>query len=555
MYLAFFGITEKPFAITPDPRYLYLGRHHADALAHLVYGINDAGGFIQLTGEVGTGKTTTIRSLLARAPKNAEIALVINPRLSPLDFLQTICEELGIGVAEGAVDSAKDMVDQLNNYLLRAHAAGRRVVLIVDEAQNLSVEVLEQVRLLTNLETASQKLLQIILIGQPELRDLLARNDLRQLAQRVTARFHLQPLDREETVAYVRHRLRIAGSTSEIFSTGALREIHRLSGGVPRVINIISDRALLGAYTQDHHHIGSSLVRHAASEIFGERLAPPWLTPLIATLCLLLAVAVAGFLWHQSSATRAAAATAAAPAPAPGTAKISAPPPPPAPSLAQLLATAGESTSADTAFAGLFRLWNVQYVAGPTDPCTQAESKGLYCVTLRSSLAQLHEFARPAILMLGDGGAASHQAVLTGIGADSVALQLGAKSVEVPIADLSRYWRGDCVLLWRPLTPPVPELRPGMRGPAVRALRVQLLQVNGGSPSGAQSTGYDAELSRLVEDFQRAHHLPVDGIAGIETQLILDGELAAPGSPILQNLAPPAARPAPAAATTSATPG
>src|SRR6185369_12564098 len=198
MYLAFFGITEKPFAITPDPRYLYLGRHHADALAHLVYGINDAGGFIQLTGEVGTGKTTTIRSLLARAPKNAEIALVINPRLSPLDFLQTICEELGIGVAEGAVDSAKDMVDQLNNYLLRAHAAGRRVVLIVDEAQNLSVEVLEQVRLLTNLETASQKLLQIILIGQPELRDLLARNDLRQLAQRVTARFHLQPLDREE---------------------------------------------------------------------------------------------------------------------------------------------------------------------------------------------------------------------------------------------------------------------------------------------------------------------------------------------------------------------
>ena len=314
MYLAFFGIAEKPFAITPDPRYLYLGRHHADALAHLVYGINDAGGFIQLTGEVGTGKTTTIRSLLARAPKNAEIALIINPRLSSLDFLQTICEELGIGVPDGAASSAKELVDQLNHYLLRAHAAGRRVVLIVDEAQNLSVEVLEQVRLLTNLETESQKLLQIILIGQPELRELLARNDLRQLAQRVTARFHLQPLAREETIAYVRHRLRIAGATSEIFSRAALREVHRLSGGVPRVINIICDRALLGAYTEDQHHVSSSLVRRAASEIFGERLAPAWLTPLIATVCLLLAAAVAGVLWRQATRVHATRPQPAPPA-------------------------------------------------------------------------------------------------------------------------------------------------------------------------------------------------------------------------------------------------
>ena len=307
MYLAFFGIAEKPFAITPDPRYLYLGRHHADALAHLVYGINEAGGFIQLTGEVGTGKTTTIRSLLARAPKNAEIALIINPRLSPLDFLQTICEELGIGVPDGAQESAKELIDLLNHYLLRAHAAGRRVVLIVDEAQNLSAEVLEQVRLLTNLETESQKLLQIILIGQPELRELLGRNDLRQLAQRITARFHLQPLAREDTIAYVRHRLRVAGASSEIFSRAALREVHRLSGGVPRVINIICDRALLGAYTEDQHQVSPALVRRAASEIFGERLAPAWLTPVIAA-GLLLAVAVVG----QPAVAAGAAAQAAA---------------------------------------------------------------------------------------------------------------------------------------------------------------------------------------------------------------------------------------------------
>src|SRR5882757_9208937 len=229
MYVSFFGLADKPFAITPDPRYLYLGTQHADALAHLVYGINDAGGFIQLTGEVGTGKTTTIRSLLARSPQNADIALVINPRLSPLEFLQAICEELGFEVPAGALGNGKELVDLLNRQLLRIHSAGRRAVLIVDEAQNLTVEVLEQVRLLTNLETASQKLLQIILIGQPELRALLNRNDLRQLAQRITARYHLQPLAGEETAAYVRHRLRIAGATREIFTPGALREVHRLS--------------------------------------------------------------------------------------------------------------------------------------------------------------------------------------------------------------------------------------------------------------------------------------------------------------------------------------
>lgn len=531
MYLSFFGIAEKPFAITPDPRYLYLGRHHADALAHLVYGINDAGGFIQLTGEVGTGKTTTIRSLLARAPKNAEIALVINPRLSPLDFLQTICEELGVGMPDGALDSAKELVDQLNRYLLRAHAAGRRVVLIVDEAQNLSVEVLEQVRLLTNLETASQKLLQIILIGQPELRELLGRNDLRQLAQRVTARFHLQPLAREETIAYVRHRLRIAGATSEIFSAAALREVHRLSGGVPRVINIICDRALLGAYTEDHHHITSALVRRAASEIFGERVAPVWLTPLIAVACILVVVVVAGVLWRPApKAHAAAAATVLAPAPA-----APARPAPP-PTLAQLFATAGDSTSADTAFAGLFKLWNAEYRPGPTDPCTQAEALGLYCVTLHSSLAQLREFGRPAILMLGEGGVPSHQVVLTGVGADAVMLQMGARTVQVPISDLSLYWYGDCVLLWRPSTPPVAELRIGMRGPAVRSLRTQLLQAEGTPVTSVQSSLFDVDLSQLVEAFQRAHHLTVDGIAGLETQLILDGVLAVPGTPMLQSI-------------------
>ena len=300
MYASFFGLNEKPFSITPDPRYLFLSERHAEALAHLVYGINEAGGFIQLTGEVGTGKTTVVRSLLTQAPKHAEIALILNPRMTPAEFLLAICEELGISVAAESERSLKDLVDLLSYYLLAAHAEGKRIVLVVDEAQNLAPEVLEQVRLLTNLETETQKLLQIILIGQPELRELLGRVELRQLAQRITGRYHLDPLSSDETSAYVRHRLRVAGATREIFSNGALREIQRLSGGVPRLINIICDRALLGAFTEDRHAIAASVVRRAAGEVFGKTFQPRWLPWITATAAGIVAVCGGCELWASA---------------------------------------------------------------------------------------------------------------------------------------------------------------------------------------------------------------------------------------------------------------
>src|SRR5512138_244600 len=280
MYTSFFGLGEKPFAITPDPRYLFMSERHAEALAHLLYGINEAGGFIQLTGGVGTGKTTVVRSLLERMPGHADVAVILNPQLTPLQFVLTICEELGIFMRDDDTGSLKDLVDLLNRRLLDAHAKGRRIVVIVDEAQNLTPATLEQVRLLTNLETASQKLLQIILIGQPELREVLDRVELRQLAQRITGRYHLSPLSRNETAAYVNHRLKVAGATGEIFTAGALREVHRLSGGIPRVINVICDRALLGAFTQEQHRIGPGLVREAASEVSGRSVNPPWMKAL-----------------------------------------------------------------------------------------------------------------------------------------------------------------------------------------------------------------------------------------------------------------------------------
>ncbi|MGH8181996.1 MAG: ExeA family protein, partial [Steroidobacteraceae bacterium] len=385
MYLAFFGLNEKPFSITPDPRYLYLSERHAEAMAHLLYGVNEAGGFVQLTGEVGTGKTTIVRSLLAQAPKNAEIALILNPRMTAPEFLLTICEELGIGVPDSATESLKDLVDILSQYLLRAHAGGRRVVVVVDEAQNLAPEVLEQVRLLTNLETNTRKLLQIILIGQPELRELLARNELRQLAQRITGRYHLNPLSPEETTAYVRHRLRVAGATADIFNRFALEEIYRLSGGVPRVINVICDRALLGGYSLDRHRITGPLVRNAASEVFGKRFTPPWL-PWAGTAAVAVILAVGSFaLWRLQpwswARARAATPTHSAPAASPSssrptagnsvasaavaTAKPAVPPvgagTPQTETLSALLTKYSRDTSTDAAFTTLFGLWGIHY--------------------------------------------------------------------------------------------------------------------------------------------------------------------------------------------------
>ena len=274
MYLSHFGLREPPFSITPDPRFLYMSARHREALAHLVYGVGAHGGFVQLTGEVGTGKTSVCRCLLEQLPSHVDIALVLTPRLSPVELLATVCDELRIPHPAGTT-SVKELVDHLYRYLLEAHGRGRRTVLIVDEAQNLTPEVLEEVRLLTNLETTREKLLQVILIGQPELAAVLDQPKLRQLAQRVTARYHLEPLSRGEVRAYVRHRLAVGGRSDALFTEAALRVLHGRSRGIPRLINAIADRALLGAYTRERPRVDAGTVRRAAAEVLG-RAAGPW---------------------------------------------------------------------------------------------------------------------------------------------------------------------------------------------------------------------------------------------------------------------------------------
>ena len=272
MYAAHFGLKREPFSIAPDPRYLFMSERHREALAHLLYGVRGGGGFVLLTGEIGAGKTTVCRCFLEQVPKRTNVAYIFNPKLTALELLQSVCEEFRIAVTArdgAAAPTQKDHVDALNEYLLRTHAAGQNSVLIIDEAQNLSADVLEQLRLLTNLETNERKLLQIILIGQPELRDMLARPELEQLAQRVVARFHLDPLAEEETAHYIKHRLSVAGMSGLIpFDRDARHRIHELTRGVPRRINLLCDRALLGAYASGRQRVDRAIVDKAASEVF-----------------------------------------------------------------------------------------------------------------------------------------------------------------------------------------------------------------------------------------------------------------------------------------------
>ena len=300
MYTQYFNLSEPPFSIAPNPRYLYLSPQHREALAHLLYGLSVGGGFVALTGEVGTGKTTMVRCLLEQLPEDVDIAVLFNPRLNARELLASLCDELLIPHPDSKA-TIKELIDRLNHHLLDTHARGRRTVALIDEAQNLSLEVLEQIRLLTNLETNESKLLQIILVGQPELRDLLDTENMRQLAQRITARYHLQPLSRQDTAAYIRHRLAVCGAQEPIFTAAALAHVYRLSGGIPRLTNLICDRALLGAYSLDRRKVGIAIVRKAAREVLTTSSVKRPLNRLIAASSLLtLALVTAHYVSGQT---------------------------------------------------------------------------------------------------------------------------------------------------------------------------------------------------------------------------------------------------------------
>ncbi|MEM7277945.1 MAG: AAA family ATPase [Pseudomonadota bacterium] len=548
MYTSYFGLTEKPFTITPDPRYLFMSTRHGEALAHLIYGVTESDGFIQLTGEVGTGKTTLVRSLLQQLPDNADIALVLNPQLSAREFLATIGNELGVSGASEE-QSLKTLIDNLNEHLLASHARGRRTILVVDEAQNLAAEVLEQVRMLTNLETTRQKLLQIILIGQPELRDLLARNDLRQLAQRVTARYHLEPLSRDEVSRYIDHRLKIAGAMGEVFTPRAKREVYRLSNGIPRIVNVVCDRSLLGAYVREQQSVDHKLVRQAGKEIAGARQssAPDryWLPVLGTVGAIMLAVGAWSAYSARPSASQAdipsdtSALTRTQPSPTKDVLAVSQnespsyTPEPESGKLADALAQYRDRTGTASAFSTLFSVWGADRKPG-TNACEQAENDfGLNCLFLRGSWNIVRQLNRPAILTLTDESGESHQVVLTKIDGETAEIRIGDATIELPMDEISDYWFGESLLIWKPPNGVAKSYRQGLRDPNIKWLRNSLAVIQGIPVDQPDSDLFDETLELQVKNYQRSRRLKVDGLVGQQTQIIINTDLGLDGIPVL----------------------
>jgi general secretion pathway protein A len=537
MYTSFFGLNEKPFAITPDPRYLFMSERHGEGLAHLVYGVTESGGFIQLTGEVGTGKTTLVRTLLGQIPAEVDIALILNPQLTAVEFLTAICEELGIALPEDR-HSTKALVDALNRHLLDAHASGRRTILLIDEAQNLDDEVLEQLRLLTNLETAKQKLMQIILIAQPELREKLSQNKLRQLAQRVTGRYHLEPLSREEADQYIDHRLRVAGALTEIFDSHARREVFRLSGGVPRVMNVICDRALLGAYSRESRTVNKRLVRRAANEVSGQPLPPAYMKYVVPILSIIGLMVIGAAIW--SVIDRPPVEEAVPVVEEPAEAAITAVEVPQAettgvaPVLEETLERLAASGTGESGIPALLRHWGIDYDPSAGPACGQARAQGFSCYFQRGSWSGIRQLDRPVVLTLTDAQGRTHQPVLVSLDDDRAELMIAGERLSFPVDEVSDLWFGQFTLIWRPPGGTLIVISPGTRNENVRWLRQSLAALDSNyQPEDPDSEFFDAGLQEQLVAFQRQHRLDADGLAGEMTQIVINSLLALDGTPRL----------------------
>ena len=588
MYMRFFGLKQQPFSLAPDPRYLYMSKRHREALAHLLYGVGGGGGFVLLSGEIGAGKTTVCRCFLEQIPKRCNVAYIFNPKLTVMELLKTVCDEFHIPVADAEAatpPTVKTYVDALNGFLLQTHAVGQNNVLIIDEAQMLSADVLEQLRLLTNLETNERKLLQIVLIGQPELRTMLEQPELEQLAQRVIARFHLNALSQKETEHYIRHRLSVAGMTRAIpFDAKALQQIHELTRGVPRRINLLCDRVMLGAYAHGRHSIDVPMIDKAAREVFGRstsaapdrsRLGSGAGLGLVVAagvaLAALIGVAAYGG-WRQfstttavaaanpasatasatrvppasavaaraashpaataSSAAAVAASDGASPLPAATLAAIASLPlaggaasAPPAPPVAPL-DTAGlrarlASFGIDEKTAWRELLPLWGIEPGSGDPCSAAARQQIRCSRFGATLPMIRSLARPGLVWLREDSGHSVTAVLLGLNDTTATLRAGAETLVVQNAALGHVWRGDFATAWR--LPPgyVTAVAEGASGPIVDRLATQLASFAGEPPPPRGQT-MDAELRSRVGRFQAAHGLPVVGKAGPTTFMQLN---------------------------------
>ena len=492
MYEPFYGFTEKPFNLTPDPKYLYLSPRHTEAFAHLEFGRRERGGFSVITGEVGTGKTTLARYFLSRLePAKTATAVVLYPALTAAELLRSILEDLHIPV-DGT--TLKDHVDALHRFLLAARRAGRDVVLLIDEAQDLSPEVLEQIRLISNLETNTEKLIHIVLMGQSELHEMLGRHDLRQLAQRVTARYHLAPLNAEEVAEYIRHRLTVAGGDGKVtFTPSALRLVHRLAHGVPRLVNLICDRSLLGGYVNGTRTIEAAIVRRAAAEVRGESGLGAGSRRRYGVAAAVVVVALAaavGLPVLRSAPVPEAPVTAAAPPPTLATA---APTPTRSPLEPVVLALA-QDASYGAAVAEVQALWGSHI--------------GLQKTMLRTHMEQVRRFDYPVILeMFHPARRDTCYVALLRVHGETAYLGYGAGNMlAAPLAEVDKLWTRQAVFLWHDAE----RLGQGITDTRTTAWALAEL---GRLGYGGRADGLAATVTR----FQQDSEIQPDGIIGTRT--------------------------------------
>ncbi len=574
MYNDYFGFKEAPFSIAPDPRYLYMTPQHREALAHLVYGFNSEGGCILLTGEVGTGKTTICRCLLEQVPDKANVALVLNPKVDEVELLETICDELNIRYPDSD-NSLKTYTDRIYQFLIESNRKNEKTVLIIDEAQNLNSKVLEQLRLLTNLETNQHKLLQIIILGQPELLNILAKPEMRQLTQRITARFHLQPLTKYEVKAYINHRLAVAGQNIQLFPEASVKLLYRLSNGVPRLINILCDRALLGAYVEGLYAADPPIIKKAATEVFGELKNvetqiknKQWLYP-IAVLSGVTVIAIALFLYLTLASVDKNTNTGDSPhttekpmAEVPAitipiqkivtankentealsnsplseeyiaavnnnesTAQIA------TQAIAQPTNQANyddidkilndEGSNQISAFQALFNAWgHFYYNDNYPQACKQAETLFLRCMYKQGNLNSLKTYNRPAILTLVNEQGEERYLTITSIQDNLATVHSNNKKYTVSLNELDQYWYGNFIIFWQMPQNYLSAITPGDNSNMVAWLYAQFTD----NKSPIHKKIYDIALIKKVKAFQAQNNLIADGIVGPATIIRLNSK-------------------------------
>ncbi|WP_281222914.1 ExeA family protein [Photobacterium sanguinicancri] len=555
MYKDFFGITEAPFSIVPSARFLYLSDRHREALTHLLNSLTDGGGFGLLTGEVGTGKTTVLRGLIARLTQDTQVAVILNPALSAQELLASICDELGLTYPVEA--SYKVLTDTIYKHLLSNHSEGRQTLLLIDEAQHLMPEVLEQLRLLTNLETESRKLLKVVLIGQPELQQLLQQERLRQLAQRITSRYHLLALTEQEVCEYVHYRLRAVNCLFAVFDDQAIAVIVKRTQGIPRLINLVCDKAMQLAHQQSTQQVSKALMSRACDDVLSWHLpvgsstgaapttqqvrkepghpAPNTITQSLTVLTLGIAVALGGYWFAQQQGWLTVADDTVT------TAQV-------LPSTAQPLANIqiqsettlleqaiAQSRSERDAMQTLYRLWG--YDTSPSQAnCTTSQRLYLSCyqdksTNITASISGLTLINRPALISMNSEEFGRYFAVLYRYSREQVELLVGGQRIAVSHAWFARHWQGGYTLLWRPPLGDKTSIRFGQRGERVEWLNQQLSLLLG-EPSATHNR-FDQSVLDKLRRFQQSQSLSADGIAGPKTLMMIDAALNLPG-PTLQ---------------------